>query len=126
MISPVIFANRLAVNTFNSDITKIISFLNLVIFSKGISREKVFRSQTEPNHVSLLEGSQTLFLSMKNPADSRSCRTRSAKASQMLKLHYIPHLRKLRRIIRNSRFVIRDSISEIRDSKFYILLSQLV
>jgi hypothetical protein len=37
----VIFANRLAVNTFNSDIAKIMSFLNLVIFSRGIFREKV-------------------------------------------------------------------------------------
>ena len=92
MILPVIFANHLSVNTLNSDIAKIIWFLNLVIFSRGISREKVFKSQTKPSHVSLLEGSQTLFsLLMKNPADSRSCRTRSAKALQMLKLNSIPH-----------------------------------
>jgi hypothetical protein len=55
------FANRLAVNTLDSDIAKIIPFLNLVIFSRGISREKVFRSQIKSSHVSLLEGSQTLF-----------------------------------------------------------------
>jgi hypothetical protein len=43
----------------------------------------------KPSHVSLLEGSQTLFsLLMKNPADSRSCRTRSAKALQMLKVAF--------------------------------------
>ena len=92
MILPVIFANRLAVNTLNSDIAKIISFLNLVIFSRGISREKVFRSQIKPSHGSLLEGSQTLLsLLMKNPADSRFCRTGSVKALQMLKLDSIPH-----------------------------------
>jgi hypothetical protein len=55
MILPVIFANLLAVNTLNSDIAKIISFLNLVIFSRDISREKVFRSQIKPSHGSLLE-----------------------------------------------------------------------
>jgi hypothetical protein len=49
---------------------KIISFLNLVIFSRGISRGKVFRSQIKPSHGSLLEGSQTLLsLLMKNPTD---------------------------------------------------------
>ena len=62
MIFPVIFTNRLVVNTLYSDMAKIISFLNLVRFSRGISREKVFRSQTEPSHVSLLESSQALFL----------------------------------------------------------------
>jgi hypothetical protein len=47
---------------------------------------------SKPSHVSLLEGSQTLFsLLMKNSADSRSCRTRSAKALQMLKLDSIPN-----------------------------------